>query len=412
MPLKAKDRVVLRDLAARVAEVTARPVQRETISHWKALNGLRSVRPMVMIDEIPWHEMDVDGELALTTEDPDCRRLETGLRRTLYAWRHMRADMVVEPVVDVPKVLRGDGYGIETRESRAVTDPLSDIVGHGYADQLRDEADLAKIRAPEVELDGEATARAEEVAHEALDGILEVRMQGAFPEFAPWDRIVEWHGAQNVLLDLADRPGFMHRVIDRLADAYLARLDRLEEQGLLGHGQATIHCTGAWTDELPAPGFDAGHPRAKDLWTYGMAQILGSTSPAMHREFELEHAIKWYSRFGLGYYGCCEPLHHKMEMVRQIPNIRKVSMSPWVDVETGAEQVGGDYVFSYKPNPALLAAESWDPVAAETELRAVKAACARHGCPVELIMKDVSTVRYQPLRLWEWSEMAMRVAAG
>ena len=47
---------------------------------------------MVMIDQIPWHEMDVDGELELQSEDPFCRGLETGLRRTLYRWRHMRAD--------------------------------------------------------------------------------------------------------------------------------------------------------------------------------------------------------------------------------------------------------------------------------------------------------------------------------
>ena len=25
------------------------------------------------------------------------------------------------------------------------------------------------------------------------------------------------------------------------------------------------------------------------------------------------------------------------------------------------------------------------------------------GCHVELIMKDISTVRYQPQRLWEWA---------
>ena len=52
-------------------------------------------------------------------------------------------------------------------------------------------------------------------------------------------------------------------------------LEQLEEKGLLGRDQALIHCTGAWTDELPAPGYDPGRPRARDLWTFGMAQILG-----------------------------------------------------------------------------------------------------------------------------------------
>jgi len=35
--------------------------------------------------------------------------------------------------------------------------------------------------------------------------------------------------------------------------------------------------------------------------------------------------------------------------------------------------------------------------------------CARHGCPVELILKDISTVRYEPQRLWEWEDIARRV---
>ena len=34
---------------------------------------------------------------------------------------------------------------------------------------------------------------------------------------------------------------------------------------------------------------------------------------------------------------------------------------------------------------------------------------AGDGCHVEFIMKDISTVRYKPERLWEWAEIAMEV---
>src|SRR4030042_5384968 len=102
MAVRQKDRDVLRELGGKVAEIAALPVQQETISLWKALNGLRPVRAMVLIDQIAWHEMDVDGELALTTEDPFFQGMETQLRRTLYRWKHMRADMGVEPGVWVP----------------------------------------------------------------------------------------------------------------------------------------------------------------------------------------------------------------------------------------------------------------------------------------------------------------------
>lgn len=409
MLVSQKDREIIRRLAGQVAEIAALPVQQETIELWKALNGLDPVRPMVMIDQIPWHEMDVNGELELQTEDVLCRQIETVLRRRLYRWRHMPVDWAIDPVVDVPKVIHGTDFGIQVEEKTAITDARNDVVSHYYLDQLQSEEDLEKIRYPQVTLDEEATALAEAKAHELLDGLLDVRMQGILPHFAPWDQIVCWHGVEDSLADLALRPDFMHAIIARATDVHLALLDQLEEQGLLGWGQTRIHCTGAYTDELPAPGFDSERPRAKDLWTFAMAQIFVGVSPATHQEFELDYAKEWFSRFGLVYYGCCEPLHNKIDIIRQTPNVRKISMSPWVDQEIGAEAIGGDYVFSRKPHPALLAPDVWNPEAVEEDLRETIACCRRHGCPLELILKDISTVRYEPQRLWEWAEIAMRV---
>ncbi len=409
MSIRPQDRDLLRELATQVAEIAALPVQEETISLWQALNRLRPVRPMVAIDEMPWHEMDVDGELTLQTEDDFCRQIETSLRRTLYRWRHLRADMVVEPAIRVPKVIRSTGFGVEILENRAVLDPANDVVGHYYMDQLATDEEVERIRPPEIALDEAATARAEETARDLLDGLLDVHMQGWLPGFAPWDTIVEWHGVGNVLVDLVERPQFMHHIIARLTDAHLALLDQLEAQGLLGPQAGHVHCSGAYTDELPAPGADPARLRPRDLWTSGTAQIFSCVSPAMHQEFELDYAARWHSRFGLVYYGCCEPLHDKIDIIRALPRLRKISMSPWVDVEKGAERIGRDFVFSRKPSPALVAGHQWDPAAVEQDLRRVLDACARHGCPLEFILKDISTVRYQPQRLWEWADIATRV---
>jgi hypothetical protein len=235
-------------------------------------------------------------------------------------------------------------------------------------------------------------------------------MQGWLPSFELWDDIVYWRVAQTVLLDLADRPEHMHSIASRYTEARLALLDRLEEAGLLGGEQALINCTGAWTDELPAPGFDPLRQRAKDLWTYGMAQILLSVSPAMFEESELPYASRSYEGFGLAYDGCCDPLHDRVHLVSRIPNVRKISMSPWADVEVGAAAIGRAFVFSWKPSPAPLAGEGWQPQALEREMRHVVEVCRYAGCPLEITLKDISTVRYRPQRLWEWAEMATRGA--
>jgi len=410
MSISRKDRDVLQELGRRVAEIAALPVQQETIALWKANNGLRPVRPMVMIDQVCWHEMNVEDELTLQVTDEFGRGMERDLRRTLYAWKHMRADMVVEPVVEVYKVIRGADFGIQVEERTAVLDPQNTVVGHAYTDQLQTEDDLKKIRDPVVELDERATAEAEEQAHEIFDGILAVRIQGGWFQFAPWDLIAMWRSPEHAIYDLMDRPEFIHRIMARLTEAHLSLLDQLETLGLLPPVQRTIHCTGAWTDELPAPGYDPARPRAKDLWTNGQAQMFSTVSPTMHREFWLTYAAQWFSRFGLGYYGCCEPLDGKVEVIRAaLPNVRKISMSPWVDVERGASKLGRAIVFSRKPSPAFLAREPWDPAAVEADLRETLAACTRHGCPLEFILKDISTVNYQPQRLWEWAEVARRV---
>ena len=414
-----KDQEILRELGRQVAEIAALPVQEETIALWKANNDLKPVRGMVMIGdaremEIPWHEMDVDGELTLQTEDGFCRSIETWLRRTLYSWKHMRADMVVQPFVTIHKAISGarENFGLGVIEKTAVTDPRSNVRGHHYIDQIKTEEDIMKIQMPKIVHNEDATKQAEERAHEIFDGILGVRMRGALPRFTPWDRIPEWRSPNKTLLDLVDRPSFMHKIIARLTDAHLSMLDQLEEKGLLGFEQNTIRCSGAFTDELPAPGFDPQHLRAKDLWGSGMAQIFAAVSPAMHQEFEINYAAPWYARFGLGYYGCCEPLDGKVDILRNLPHLRKIAMSPWVNVEKGAEQIGRDFVFSRKPSSAFLAWDTWRPEAVEQEFRDTVEKCNRYGCPYEFILKDISTVRYQPQRLWELVDIAMRVVKG
>lgn len=412
-PLPAADVAVVRELAALVAEIAALPVQQETIRLWKALNGLRPERPMAMIDEIPWHEMSVDDELTVRSSHPFCRDLETQLRQTLYRWNHLRVDMVVEPYVDVRKVIRRSGWGVGIAE--ATIDQGGAVQSHHYEDQLAEPADVEKLRVPEVALDEEATAAVEARAHECLDGLLDVRMQGLSGwngddlAFALWDDIEQLRGTEPILYDFMDRPEHLHAIAERFTEVRLAELDKLEEQGLLGYGVDRIHCTGAHTAELPAAGFDPARPRAVDNWTVGRSQLFVSVSDAAFEEFVPAYYARWYARFGLGYFGCCDPLHDRMESVRRIPNVRKISMSPWSKVETGAEAIGRDFVFSRKPNPALVAMDTWVPEMAEQDFRDVLAAAKANGCPVEFTLKDISTVRGDPRRLWEWAEIASRM---
>ncbi len=144
------------------------------------------------------------------------------------------------------------------------------------------------------------------------------------------------------------------------------------------------------------------------MWGCSNAQIFSSVSPEMHWDFALKHDLRWLSRWGLTYYGCCEPLDLKIDLLRRIPNLRKISISPWCNTANAVVKIGRDYVMSRKPNPAILADDVWHPERARAEL--CEFLEQARGCQVELIMKDISTVRYQPQRLWEWAAMAIGVA--
>jgi hypothetical protein len=126
----------------------------------------------------------------------------------------------------------------------------------------------------------------------------------------------------------------------------------------------------------------------------------------MHWEFALSHEMRWLERWGLTYYGCCEPLDRKIEILRRVPNLRKISVSPWNNLDRIISGIGHDYVLSRKPNPAILARDTWQPEEARQEIQVFLD--QTRGLSVELIMKDISTVRYDPRRLWEWASLAMQ----
>jgi len=406
------DKAVLRELAREVAEISALPVQEEKRALWRGLNGLRPRRPMVMIDQICWNEMDRDGSLALRCEDEELRRYEAELRQTLFQWEHFPVDMVVEPLITVQKAINNGGYGLCKREEILAGDLRGSVVSRKYIDILKNDDDLENITVPSVSHDTAETARRLDVARDLFDGIMEVRPMGSAPFMQLWDPITEYKGVESALYALADDPEFVHRMVSRMMRSFTGMLDQLEEQGLLCDArlQKLIHCTGAYADELPAPEYEPGKPRCKDLWIAGLAQMFSNVSAGMHQDFELDYVRPIFARFGLVYYGCCDPLDRKLDIVAKIPNLRKVSMSPWTHAERGAEGLGRKFVFSSKPNPAFLAGVSFNEDAVKNELANIREACDRHGCPLEFILKDISTVKYEPARLFRWAEIAMEAA--
>jgi hypothetical protein len=408
MTVDARDRTVLRPLAERYAAIAHLDIQRDRIERYRLTNDLQRPRPVVLIDEVPWGEIR-DDALTLRCVDAEARELEERLRRVLYQWEHWQADLVVPPFFQVPMCIESTGIGIEVQETTIASATGSYASAHRYTDRLGTEEDLARLRIPEVSLDREGTERAMGVAQDVFDGLLPVEAAGIVFSWSIWDHIAMLRGVDNLLTDLAARPDFMHRTARRFMEIGAAVFRQHRELDLLDTAPLLVHCTPACTRELPAAAH-GGLPRPEDVWGRCAAQIFSAVSPAMHDEFDLAYNQELFGSFGLLYYGCCEPLHHKIHLLRRrFANLRKVSITPWADVDIAAEAIGRDYVLAAKPNPAFVCGPGFDPQPVEREITRILEACRSHGTTCEFVLKDISTISADPGILTRWAETVARV---
>ena len=220
------------------------------------------------------------------------------------------------------------------------------------------------------------------------------------------DYLVQFWNPTDLLIDIIDKPDLVHGAIRKFTDSWLKSLDLMDENNLLSFGEGNYGVGSGglgFTDELPGENYDPKHVHPKNQWGSSTSQIFSDISPRQHYEFALQYEIEWLSRFGLTYYGCCEPLHDKIDIVRKIPNLRKISMSAWANVEKMVDRVHGDYVLSFKPNPALLAGDSFNCEQAKEYISDMLDKVGDH--PLEIIFKDISTLRNDPERLFEFIDI-------
>jgi hypothetical protein len=94
---------------------------------------------------------------------------------------------------------------------------------------------------------------------------------------------------------------------------------------------------------------------------------------------------------------------------QQMPRLtRRVSCSPWADLEKMAEALQDKYILSIKPNPAVISTPEIDESTIRQDLR--KALQITRGCRVEVIMKDNHTIGNQPENVVRWCQIAKEEA--
>jgi len=220
-----------------------------------------------------------------------------------------------------------------------------------------------------------------------------------------------FRGLDQMMWDMADRPEWVHRAMSFLAEGMSRIFDQVDVYDKLDlcNTDEYVGSGGvAYTDELPGPGFQ-GRVRLKDLWGFAEAQEFSRVSPAMHEEFALRYQRPLLERFGLTCYGCCEPVTDRLQYLFKIPNLRRISISPWADLRIAAEGLQDKYIFSWKPNPAQLCGD-FDTDAIRKGIR--EALEIAKDNVFEMILKDTHTVDGDPSRLSTWVRIAQEETGG
>jgi hypothetical protein len=398
------DRDLLRDLARRVAEIAALPVQAERRELWKHHNSLEPVRPMLLVfPEGSWEELLPFGDLRC--EHGMARLFELHLRNRIYYHEHFSDDTVIEREWIVNKEIRSSGWGLEPRRRESDTSRGA----WGFDPVILEPADLEKLRVPEITHEEAETQRRLEIAGELFGDILEIKLVGiAHLSYHLMNEYTALRGFEQVMIDMMEAPEMLHRAMTFLTEGHQRILDQYLEQNLLSlNNDSTYNSTGGsgYTDELPKPGFDPERVRACDIWASAEAQEMAHVSPRMHVEFVMQYERRLLQPFGLTGYGCCEDLSGKLDDVLTIPQIRRISISPFADVERSAERLGRRAILSWKPQPARLIGR-FDEELIRSELRHGLEVARAHDCVIEIILKDTHTCERRPERFDRWLEIA------
>ena len=402
MPISQKDKNLLRGLANQVAEIARLPIMAERKEMWRRHNRLERVRPMILVfPEGSWRELLPHSELKC--EDGGARGIEWNLRSRLYCHEHLHDDTVIESEWVVGKVVSNTGWGLQPRHK-----PSTAVTGAwGFDPVINQPKDLKKLEFPEVAYDEETTRRNLEEAQELFGDILDVKLKGvSHISFHLMGLYCQLRGLNQVMLDMYENPSMLHDAMAFLEEGNRRIVKRYEQLNILAlNNDGTYHSSGGvgYTDELPKPDYNPDRIRTCDMWSSAEAQEMAEVSPEMHDEFILQYEKRLLEPFGLNGYGCCEDLTRKLDDVFTIPNIRRISISPWADVDECAEKLQGNYIFSWKPHPSHLVG-NFDAQSVREYIK--HTLDVTKGCVIEMILKDTHTCENHPERFTMWTDIA------
>lgn len=390
--MTAAERQRLRSLAQHQAELAASDKNLERVELWKRHHAFQGERPPIHIEVGTFAQQVIAPQLQCT--DPFARALERQFIGSCVNLEVFDDDLVVPPFFKMGYDTHFRLFGHDIRQDVMVDEEGTEL-GHKFYHIIDDlEAGFDKILSPtEFGVDVASSLARKERIEDIFGDILPVRLCTDCLYAVPTQRVVHLMGMDNLVYSIYDYPELFLQMMDRIADAYIDFFRHLEGAGVLRQnhgfewlGQGTL-CF--WEEEEKD-----GPVKTTDLWGFLDSQETVGMSPEMFHEFIFPSYKKIAEHFGRLSYGCCEPVHTIWEDIKTLPNLKKVSISPWCDEEFMADRLRGqNIIYHRKPSPNYL---GLDKVLDEDAFRAhmEKTLCTAQGCHLEITQRDVYTVHH------------------
>ena len=420
MTVSTKDREAIRTVAKRYREIAELPIMKERKRLWKASNDLKSERPMFLFEPY-WTAGFLDG-YEFKCEHPLLRNVETRMAYDITQFEQLDDDIVLEPFFrlcwyDPKTLLIGPlDYGeIKITEHHA----QGDSIAYRSDFPIKTPDDVKKLKHRNLSFDRGPSLAMKAMLEDLIGDILPIRLenydsfffdQGHHPFtglnfIGLTSDVFKLLGTENMMMWMYDEPDALHELCRFLADEKLAFYNFLLKEEILTPNANShfIACANyGYVEDLPSES-DEPTRTLKDLWVDADAQETQGFAPSQFNEFFLPYIAEVANEFGLAYYGCCETIHDRFDLIsKAIHNIRIVSVSPWSDPYKCAEQFGKNYVFSKKPCPAYVSSGTplWDLVKKEAE--SVRDATRANGCNLEVLFRDTYSPLVTPQIAAEW----------
>lgn len=391
---------VLYDLAGQVMEIAQSDSMKEKRDLWRKHNSFHGDRPLIYMRAFAFDEFFDTSVLQCT--DPLLRQFEKELHHTVFRSK-LGDDYVIEPWLTLDaayEMVNGERWGVPAAMGEKPQ-------GNGAAafNPVLLTEDFSCLQTAPYKVNEKETALRQEKLEEALGDAIPVFVSRQGP-YSMWSGdistdLAKMRGLEQLMWDVYDNPEWLHSLLAFMRDSILKGHQEAEEAGGFSLADHENQCI-PYAEELEDPKPDVtGVPRKK-LWRFLAAQEFTCYSPEMFWEFILQYQQPIMEQFGLTAFGCCENLTGVIPYLRKIKNLRRIAVSPFADPGKCAEQIGKDYILSWRPNPSLMLATGLDEDFVRKYMQEHFAIFKENHNYFDITLKDVETVNHHPENIRRW----------